>query len=390
MHSKRLIALAAITVIVISLSQNVLAGDLKLTLPKRSQLTPVQRLNREGVDAVRKQQYEKAEGLFYKAYLFDPADPFTLYNLGYVSELKGDLERAHKFYGLASEQSTGAVIDRTSSRQLEGKPLTAAFGSLKDGPMQVNRLNVEAIRLLSEDRAPEAEGLVQTALAIDPKNAFTLNNMGVVEEARGNSEDALKYYQAAADSRSSDPVIVTLDPAWRGKPVSQMAADSERRLRESMQSAVTSQARAAVLTARGVSETNRNDWEDARRDFLKAYSLDPNNAFSLNNIGFVAELDGDLETAQFFYGRARKAEGADVRVGFASRRAAEGKDLLLVAGDSNQKVGGEIVAENQARRRQPGPIQLKHRDNTPVVESPTAPSPAASPVAQPPVSQPHQ
>ena len=81
----------------------------------------MQRLNREGVEAVEKQNYEKAETLFYQAYLFDPADPFTLYNLGYVSELKGQLERAQKLYGLASEQATDAVIDRTSVRQLEGK-----------------------------------------------------------------------------------------------------------------------------------------------------------------------------------------------------------------------------------------------------------------------------
>jgi hypothetical protein len=47
-------------------------------LPRRSQLTPVQRLNREGVEAVKKHDYEKAERLFYKAYLYDPADPFTL------------------------------------------------------------------------------------------------------------------------------------------------------------------------------------------------------------------------------------------------------------------------------------------------------------------------
>ena len=74
------------------------AGDLKLTLPKRSELTFVQRLNRDGVDALRKQQYEKAETLFYKAYLFDPGDPFTLNNLGYISELQGQLDRAQKFY----------------------------------------------------------------------------------------------------------------------------------------------------------------------------------------------------------------------------------------------------------------------------------------------------
>jgi hypothetical protein len=65
------------------------AKDLKITLPKSSHLTPVQRLNQEGVEEIRKHAYEKAETLFYKAYLLDPDDPFTLNNLGYVSELQG-------------------------------------------------------------------------------------------------------------------------------------------------------------------------------------------------------------------------------------------------------------------------------------------------------------
>jgi hypothetical protein len=46
-------------------AQIVHAGDLKIPLPKRSKLTPVQRLNQEGVDAVRKQQYKKANSPFH-------------------------------------------------------------------------------------------------------------------------------------------------------------------------------------------------------------------------------------------------------------------------------------------------------------------------------------
>jgi Flp pilus assembly protein TadD len=368
MFGKRLTLLAIIAVMVGPGLRNAWAGDLKLTLPKRSELTVVQRLNREGVDAIRKQQYEKAETLFYKAYLFDPADPFTLNNLGYISELKGQLERAQKFYGLASEQATDAVIERTNAKPLEGKPMRDAFGSLKNVPMQVNRMNVEAIRLLSQSRTSEADLLLQQALALDPRNTFTLNNMGVAKEARGDYDEALTYYKAAADSQSSERVIVTLNRAWRGKPVSEMAADSARKLRERMQSAATAQARAALFAVRGVSATNRNDWLDARQDFLQSYSLDPDSAFSLNNVGYLSEMDGDLETAQFFYARARKAEDANVRVGLATRRSAEGKHLFAVAIDSDQKVDGKIAQENQARRRQSGPIELKHRDNTPVVE----------------------
>jgi Flp pilus assembly protein TadD len=390
MFAKRLSLAAIVAVMVIAgLAAQARAGDLKITLPKRSHLTPVQRLNREGVEAIQRQQYEKAETLFYQAYLFDPADPFTLYNLGYVSELKGQLERAQKLYGLASEQATDAVIDRTSVQQLEGKPMRDAFGSLKDVPMQVNRMNVEAIRLLSQGRAPEAIMVLEKALTLDPRNAYTLNNLGVAKEARGDYDEALKYYTSVAESHSAEPVIVTLNRAWRGKPVSEMAQDSAKKLRERMQNAATAQAQAVLLNVRGVSATNHNDWSAARQDFLKAYSLNPNSAFSLNNIGYLAERDGDLETAEFFYERARKAGDAKDKVGLATRQSAEGMRLFAVASDSDQKVDGEITQENEARRRNPRPVGLKHRDNTPVVEP--APQPAAAePSAAPPGgSQPH-
>lgn len=380
--------LLPVIALIMGLTQIVRAGDLKLTLPKRSELTSVQRLNREGVDAIRKERYEKAETLFYKAYLYDPADPFTLFNLGYVSELQGQLDRAQKFYGLASQQATDAVIDRTSAKRLEGKAMRDAFGLLQDVPMRVNRMNVEAMRLLSERRGPEAELLLQQALALDERNTFTLNNMGVAKESRGDFDDALKYYTAAADAHSSESALVTMDRTWRGKPVSEMAADSARKLRKRMQNAATAKAQAALFAMRGVSATNRNDWTAARQDFLDAYALDSKSAFSLNNLGYLAERDGDLESAQFFYTKARKAADAKDRVGLATRLTAEGMKLSAVTADSDQKVDGKIAQENQAKRMRSGPIQLKHRDNSPVVESAPTPEAPQLIVAPPPVTQP--
>jgi len=45
---------------------------------------------------------------------------------------------------------------------------------------------------------------------------------------------------------------------------------------------------------------NRNELRAAQQDFLKAYALDPSNAFANNNIGYLSEIEGDRETAQFF------------------------------------------------------------------------------------------
>src|ERR1700745_1435544 len=102
---------------------------ISISIPRRSKLTPVQRLNREGVEALQKRKYQKAEQLFYKAYLYDPADAFTLNNLGYMSELKGDIDRAERFYQLAGEQASEAVVAMSSSREARGKPMREALGA---------------------------------------------------------------------------------------------------------------------------------------------------------------------------------------------------------------------------------------------------------------------
>ena len=352
--------------------------DLKITVPQRSQLTPVQKLNREGVEAIRKHNYEKAESLFYKAYLFDPDDPFTLNNLGYISELQGEVERAQRFYALAGQQRTEAVIDEASSKRVEGRPVNEAL-AVADVPLELNHTNVEAVRLLSQGRGPEADVLLAGALKTDPNNIFTLNNLGVAKEMEGESQEALEYYDRAAASGSDATAVVTLDRTWRGRPMRELAAASAKHLRDRLQSQNTVEARVAEFNLRGVSAINRNDLRTADEDFRKAFALDPNNPFAVNNIGYVAEIEGDRETAQFFYQNARRAYGADAKVALATRRSAEGLKLSQVAEDSGSKVETKVAEQHAARRRQRQPILLRRRDNTVVDE----PGPPSAPSAQP-------
>jgi Flp pilus assembly protein TadD len=349
------------------------AGDLQINIPKRSRLTPVQRLNREGVEAVRKHQYDKAKDLFFRAYVYDPGDPFTLNNLGYIAELEGQVERAQRFYALASGKATEARIDVASSSKLKGESLANMIGGIGDVSMRVNRANVEAVRLLSEGRYREADSVLQQARQLDPKNGFTLNNLGVVEEAQGEYGKALIYYDAAANLRLEDPIVVTMNSAWRGKPLSKMAQESAERLRSRMKTLESTEAQVAVLNLRGVSAVNRNDLQEASEYFAKAYKLDPENAFSINNQGFLAEINGDLESAEDYYREAQGAGGAHSRVGVATRPDAEGMRLFAVADSSEGQVDGAIEADSAARQKNPGPIQLRRRDGTPVTEPSAAP-----------------
>jgi len=333
---------------------------LTITIPKHSSLTLVQRLNRQGVEAVKKHDYATAAKLFYKAYLFDPSDPFTLNNLGYISELEGQLDRAGKFYKLAAQQGSNANIDLSNVKSLQGEPMQAAFTGLQDGPMRVNRINLDAVNLLSEGRSFEAASILQQALSLNPHDPFTLNNLGAATEATGDLGGAMKYYTAAANSQSHEVVAVSQNRTWQGKSVSDMASANVMRLEGQSQGSSPQGSEAALLSLQGVFAENENDWTTAKSDFMKAYALDPTNAFSINNRGYVAEREGDLESAQFFYQKARQADGADFAVGLATNQSAKGQALSQVAGQSENQVDGALDVYSRERRGQPGsPVSIE-------------------------------
>lgn len=355
-----------------------LAGDLKITIPKRSHPTPIQRLNRAGVDALRKHNYKKAEALFYKAYLFDPDDPFTLNNVGYIAELQGQLDRAQRFYQLAGQQATDAVIDRATSREVEGHSLKEAL-AFADSSLQINHDNVEAVRLLSLGRAPEAGMLLQRTLQSDPNNIFTLNNLGVAKEMEGESQEALRYYDAASAAHSDAAAVVTLSRSWRGKRVTEVATNNAKTLRNWIDKQSMVELQVAEFNLRGVAAVNRNDLNAAGKNFRQAYALNPDNAFAINNIGFVAEIEGDRETAGFFYNSAQQAGRATQKVGLATRRSAEGLRLLQVASENGAQIETRVVQDQEELRRRNATIVLRHRDDTIVKEPATPPAKIAPP-----------
>ncbi|HET9166686.1 MAG TPA: tetratricopeptide repeat protein [Candidatus Angelobacter sp.] len=349
------------------------AQQMRIPLPKKSKFTPVQQLNRDGVAALKKHDIGKAKRLFYKAYLIDPNDPFTLNNLGYVSELEGSLERAQRYYDQAKANTSEAVIDRSTSQDAQGKTVANVAGHTAEGPMKVNELNSEALGLLNRDRAPEADVVLQAALKIDPKNPFTLNNMGFAKEKEGELESAIRYYDSSAATGSREPIVIAFNKSWRGKPISEVAQQNADKSRKELSKNQDMQARVARLNLRGVSAMNRNDRKSARDSFEQAYKMDPKNSFALNNMGYLAELEGDTETAQSFYEQAQRAERARQKVMVSTRPEVEGQTVGHVAEQSTTLVESAFEAKAEARRRSGAPPALRTRDNRIIIEPKTPP-----------------
>jgi Flp pilus assembly protein TadD len=352
--------------------------EVHVPLPKKSKYTPVQELNRDGVKALEKHDIAKAKRLFYKAYLLDPNDPFTLNNLGYVSELEGELERARRYYDQAQANTAEAVIDKSTEKKLEGKIVAKVAGQVGADEMRVNQLNSEAVRLLNQDRAAEADLLLQQALKIAPNNPFTLNNMGFAKEKEGELEQAIRDYQRAANTQSTERIVVSENKDWRGKTISEVA--DRNALNASLQLGKASRldARVARLNLQGVSAMNRNDRATARADFQQAFKLDPQNSFTINNMGFLAELDGDKETAQSYYEQAQAAERNRAKVAVATRAEVEGREMRHVAEQSSALVDSTMDTQAEARRQSGTRPTLKTREKQPTGNKPSSPSPPAT------------
>ena len=343
---------------------------LRISIPKRTKPTPVQAFNRDGVKLVGKHEYEKAKKLFYKAYLLDPNDPFTLNNLGYMAELDGDVERAQRFYQLAQEQNSEGTVDLSSNDDNKGKTVAAVAGHAQTSGVQMNVMNVEAISLLNHDRVAEADVVLQKALRLDPRNPFTLNNMGYTKEKEGELEAAINYYRQAADANSKEPVIVTVNRSWRGHAISKVADDNAKKVQAALRKEDTVDAQVARLNQRGVSALNRNDRAEGRKCFQEAYKLAPEDAFTLNNMGYVAELDGDRESADYYYAKAKDADNHERHVTLATRREDEGKKLMEVANKNDTKAEASLQAQQDMNRRQgKTPVLLERRDHRPATEN---------------------
>src|SRR5882762_2653215 len=113
------------------------AQQVRIPLPKKSKFTPIQQLNRDGVAALKKHDIGKAKRLFYKAYLIDPNDPFTLNNLGYVAELEGSLDRAQRYYDQAQANTSEAIVDKSTAEEMQGKTVAIVAGRTAEGAMKV-------------------------------------------------------------------------------------------------------------------------------------------------------------------------------------------------------------------------------------------------------------
>ena len=109
-------------------------------------------------------------------------------------------------------------------------------------------------------------------------------------------------------------------------------------------------------------------------------------------MGFLAEMDGDRETADFYYDKAQEAKRRKVTVRVATRQEAEGRPVGQVAEVSDADVQARMQSDQEMKRRQGGEASATESrrhpgDLAPPAAPPVAPQPSASEQEMRPVPQ---
>jgi hypothetical protein len=97
-------------------------------------------------------------------------------------------------------------------------------------------------------------------------------------------------------------------------------------------------------------------------------------------MGYLSEMDGDRETADFYYSKAQDAKKAKVIAAVATRKDVEGKPLRTVAEFGDNMIAARMEAAREERIREAGnsPVLLMDRSGGTVAEPDKAPEPEAT------------
>jgi protein O-mannosyl-transferase len=129
--------------------------------------------------------------------------------------------------------------------------------------------------LMDEGRFQEAMTQFQSAVAINPRDAFGQLDLGVCEKRQGNIQGAIERYQTA--------LRLSADTSLRATAFGNLGS---------------------IYRAAG-------DYVHARENYDSALQLLPDNKLALIGLGLIAQKTGDLAHAADFYSRAVTAEPSD-------------------------------------------------------------------------------
>ena len=187
--------------------------------------------NDDGVYLFGRGDYQAAQDSFEAALVLAPQDPGILYNMGQCRDRMGDWRKAEQYYLACLEidskhgdarQAQIALLYRTN-RKPEADRMIGDW--LREEPELADAYVLDAWRLRQEKALPQAQGRLQQALALEPKNRRALIEMGIIYEMLGMPERALSLYERALLVDPKQPEVATRVEQMRAKGIQRPLPD---------------------------------------------------------------------------------------------------------------------------------------------------------------------
>lgn len=237
-------------------------------------------------------EVEAARPCFENAELAAPADWRWPYLLGFIGQLRGELEAAAAAYGRAVErgpQEVGPRLRLAETRIEQGQNAAAAeqlAAVLKLSPGLPAALFQEARRLDREGDAKAAAPLLEKVVAAQPGAGSAKHLLGQVYRKLGRDEDARKAIAAGSEERVKfdDPLLARLDHLGVSE---------------------------GFYRLRGTRAFEANDFAGAVAAYRQLFAFGPGNFGDHQRLAFALYLKGEKEAA-----------AAELRLGWNSAGAA--------------------------------------------------------------------
>ncbi len=197
------------------------AASLGLTsLPLQAQNPKSLELNEQGVSALQKSDYEKAESLLRQALILDEGNLSAAYNL------------AGLYLGTKREQQAIALLRDYQEKGVDDLPMLARLGDAYFGSKQLDLAAKSYEKVLSkepkypgvaarlgtvyslQDRLQEAEKALLQAVEMEPKNGEIVSNLSAIYLANGKAEKAISAAKRALAIEAKKETYITLGMAY--------------------------------------------------------------------------------------------------------------------------------------------------------------------------------
>jgi tetratricopeptide (TPR) repeat protein len=213
-----------------------------------------------GVAEIDRKQYAAADQFLHRSLEKEPNNPAAYIQLGNLRMAQNQPADAQKFYQQALDQdpnstdALGGILNVAITQKQPDKALAAVKTQLAKYPNNAGfHIMLGALLVDEKKDLAGAEQEFKQAASLDKKSAEAMVKLGLVQNQRGNPDQALQTY---LDGSKANPKEVTF-----------------------------------YLLAGSVYQ-NKHDWEHSKQQYQKALEVEPENPLASNNLAYVMLQEG--------------------------------------------------------------------------------------------------